>query len=248
MKPYLTVSSILVLAIAGAAGTYLPLYADSNTAAQPTLVPPARSQTEVQSKVAAAVQSRVANITDNAASRNGYGALVGSFDKKTRDRLGLEQTANLDQLNARIDQFRKDFKDKYNEDFNLKPATLAGLPVYRGADDDHATIQLASLPALNAKADVRLDKDQGARPASSMAGQISLINEHTLMSNGWRIMIPENISGQQLRDALGSKLASISNDKTAWPSNVHDAYGAMAGQILQTLTQPGSVNVTVDNR
>ena len=241
MKRYLTGSAIVALAIAGAGGTYLAAFAEPDAIKQGT----ADLQRMVDEKVAPEIQSRLASAVDSAVTHGGYPALVGSLDKATRDRLGMEKDSKRDELNTRIAQFRTDFKTKYNQDFNLKAAELAKAAAYRGADDDHVTVPLSAFSSL----DARNDNPAGAnaRDSTPLTGQISLVRESTLITNGWRIMIPERVSGQQLRDALGSKLAAISSDKAAWPANVHDAYRTMAGQILQSLTQPGAENMTVEN-
>jgi len=238
MKRYVT--AILALAIGGAASTYLPVRADTQGAQ-----PANQQMTPADQKVTEEVQNRLASAVDKAVSVSGYEGMVGSFDKTTRDRLALEKDRKLDELNTRIAQFRRDFKDKYNQDFNLNAAELKDIAVYTNGDEDHSVVHLSAFPTLNAKNDAATgDKDR-----QNLNGHIYLNREKTLIGNAWRIAMPENISGQQLRDALGSKLAAIDNDQAAWPTNVHDGYITMGGQILQTLTQlqPGT-NATVENR
>ena len=206
------------LAIAGPA-TYLPLLADAGTV-QTAQVPQANIN------MSADVRSRLASAVDDAVTVNGFPAMAGSFDRVTRFRIGLDPDIDLDPLNARIVRFRRDFKDKYNEEFHLEAADLADIPVYRNADDDDAIVRPSSFPSLN--------MDNQTPTANS---PIFLRREQTQGDNGWRIVIPENVSGRQLRDAVGNALAAMDDNQAAWPSNVHDGYAMVAGQILQRLTQ-----------
>jgi len=101
-------------------------------------------QTTVDTKTATAIQARLAKTINSALTRDGFDAVVGDLAKPDRDRITAEHFTDLTTLNGNIDQFRKDWRDKYNQDFDIQSATLDGLPIYQGADKDHARVWLSS--------------------------------------------------------------------------------------------------------
>ncbi len=112
----------------------------------------------VDDKTSMDIRSRLASIINNAVSHNGFDDLIGSLDKPTRDRIDVERFKEFDKLNASIDQFRKDFHDRYNVDFDFKSDMLDNIPIYRGPDKDHARVSLTDLHWRSNK-DTGSDKD-----------------------------------------------------------------------------------------
>jgi len=67
------------------------------------------------------IRKTVAVATDNAVSKNGFDNLVNRFVDADRDRLKKFKPAdNFDKLNGRADQFAKDWKAKYGQDFGFE--------------------------------------------------------------------------------------------------------------------------------
>src|SRR5205814_6647172 len=68
------------------------------------------------------IRGTLAKATDQAVDKNGFDNLTSRFVDADRDR--IKQTkltdADWDKLNGRIDQLRKDWKAKYNQDFDIK--------------------------------------------------------------------------------------------------------------------------------
>lgn len=105
--------------------------------------------TSIDAKTKADLQSRLASIVNNAVSTNGYDDLIGSLSRLDRTRLGMDRYRNFNLLNTRIDQFRNDFRDRYNQEFDLKSAVFDNAQFHRKSND-HVTVSLASLGgALN---------------------------------------------------------------------------------------------------
>jgi len=146
MKSTLTVTALLTLSVAGAT-----FFSRTSLAAPPVnsenspAMTPRPTSDQVDPTTAAAVRSQLADIVNNAATTNGFSDLVGDLAKPDRDHIGSAQPNNTSTLNARIEEFRKDFHDKYKQDFNIKNTNFDDLRVYRGADKDHASITLLSL-------------------------------------------------------------------------------------------------------
>src|SRR5438270_14041556 len=64
------------------------------------------------------VRSTLAKVTNDAVSTNHFDNLNGYLSKSAKDRLGDMKKMNADDLNSAINQFRADFKNKYNQDFD----------------------------------------------------------------------------------------------------------------------------------
>jgi len=75
-----------------------------------------------QTEHAAAIEKQIAEVVDASLTKKGLDDMAERFVDADRNRLGQNQDAlkNNDQLDGRIDQFQKDWKAKYNQDFDSK--------------------------------------------------------------------------------------------------------------------------------
>jgi len=75
-----------------------------------------------QSKHAEEIHDVMAQVTEAALTKDGLDDIVERFVDADRNRLGQNKDALKadDTLNGRIAQFQKDWKDKYNQDFDIK--------------------------------------------------------------------------------------------------------------------------------
>jgi len=75
-----------------------------------------------QSKNAEEIHDVMAQVAEAALTKNGLDDIAERFVDADRNRLGQNQDAlkNSDTLNGRIDEFQKDWKAKYNQDFDIK--------------------------------------------------------------------------------------------------------------------------------
>jgi hypothetical protein len=87
---------------------------------------PSTQPDKVNAPDAEDIRSTLAKATDQAFDKNGFDNLMSRFVDADRDR--VKQTkftdADWEKLNGRIDQIRKDWKAKYNQDFDIKDEKL----------------------------------------------------------------------------------------------------------------------------
>jgi hypothetical protein len=72
-----------------------------------------------QAPDADAIRKTVATATEAAVTKGGFGDVVDRFVDADQTRLKDASKQKYDDLDAKIDQFRQDWKAKYNQDFNI---------------------------------------------------------------------------------------------------------------------------------
>jgi TolA-binding protein len=72
------------------------------------------------------IRGALAKATEQAVDKNGFDNLISRFVDADRDRIKQTKLTDEDwkKLNGRIEQFRQDWKAKYNQDFNIKDEKL----------------------------------------------------------------------------------------------------------------------------
>ena len=95
------------------------------------------------------IRDVLAQVAEASVTKGGLDDLVERFVDQDRNRLGQGLPKDNADLDGRIDQFRKDWKAKYNQDFNIKDeeASLANF-----------TIAQSETPRDAAGADVEVDR------------------------------------------------------------------------------------------
>jgi len=90
----------------------------TDATAQPLALPPGFSQKDLNETKD--IKSTVASATEKAVDKGSFDGLVGYLAKPDEDRID-PAIKNLDtaKLDGRIDQFRRDWKAKYNADFDI---------------------------------------------------------------------------------------------------------------------------------
>jgi hypothetical protein len=194
--------------------------------------------------------------TEAALTKDGFDDLVERLVDQDRNRLGKEGITKekFDDLNQKLAAIRDAYKAKYGKDFKLDRdeafthvATIAGEvqePQVVAANWPVAPVSPAAGEAVNAaakeagKTDANLDSniEKGRDvaiatiPASHglPALHCSLVQE----LGGWKIDIPNNITGQQLHDNLLKHLNHISDMQAKWPVDENAASLAFAHHIL----------------
>ena len=125
------IQSMLAAAAIACGGMMFVSQARGADPAPPTVQPAAPSDTFTRTEVktvavapapdADDIRKTIAAATENAVSKNGFDNLVAKFVDADRDRIKKFKPAdNFSTLDGRIDQFRKDWKAKYNQDFGFE--------------------------------------------------------------------------------------------------------------------------------
>jgi len=198
------------------------------------------------------IRRTLATATEAAVTKGGFDDLVERFVDADRNRIGQSGVTKQDQptLDGRIAQFQKDWKAKYNQDFSIKDKDAV-------FNDSFAMIKEGEIPGSARLAGERVGTDNAGNKDSDRPGggdtnrepgrnvayvtipaghglpelQIPMIHE----MGGWKIDVPDNITGEQLRDNLLKHLTMADDDKANWPSDVNDAYRAVSHHVLASI-------------
>ncbi len=119
---------------------------------------------------AKSVRTTLARIVNDGVTTSKFASLTSYFAKADRDRFGDVKSINEDNLNAVINQFRQDFKNKYNQDFDISAEQLKGATVYAGHDKNSATVTFARPSAGSVSADSSNTINNGAPTTPASAG------------------------------------------------------------------------------
>jgi len=201
------------------------------------------------------IKKTLASVTEHAFTKNQFNDLCDDFVKPDKDRIGKYQDRDVTKLNGRIDQIRKAWKEKYNEDFdfdNAKAIFDDRYQIVQGEVADPAvavvTWPVAPVPGEAMKAsetqrpDQARDKTEAAEEAkldkgrnvalvriASMQGSPELIVSmvHQLPDN-WKIDLPNNRTGEQVYNDLLTHLTWLGDHSAQWPAQKEDAYRMFA--------------------
>ncbi len=97
---------------------------------------------------AKSVRNTLAKVVNDALSPKYFPTVTSYLSKADKERFGDVKSLNQDELNNAINQFRQDFKNKYNQDFDISSDQLKNALVYAGQDKNAATVTFAR-PNLN---------------------------------------------------------------------------------------------------
>jgi len=156
-----------------------------------------------------------------------------------------------------IRQFREDFQARYKHEFSLKPEHLKEAVVNLGRAKDTVTVSLSELeknPAVpptpaggtgNLPSPLKqtdgLSKDIPAHTGMSMVAgpTLNLIKEGSSATaadmNPWKVNIPNEITGKQLKQNLTMHLRKLDDQKSTWSDDADSTSRAAAAQVLQAL-------------
>jgi hypothetical protein len=213
-----------------------------------------------QTEHAAAIEKTLAETADAALTKNGLDDMVERFVDADRNRLGQNKDAlkNPDPLNGRIDQFQKDWKAKYNEDFNAKNHydkvfDVSFARITEGGEQGARTASETVKPDANAPDKVNAENRTGIdKPGSADADKNlndkgrNIATVHIAASHGmpaldvpmihealgWKIDLPDSIDANKLRDDVQNALTQLGDKKDQWPSDMTDAYREVTHGVL----------------
>ena len=190
------------------------------------------------------IRDVLAQVTEAALTKNGLDDMVERFVDADRNRLG--QNNALDQgnetLNGRIDQFRKDWTAKFNQDFDIKDEEAA-LPnqtfsiaqgEIRRADNATGVDNPASPAADTNRNDAgrNVASIQVAASNNLSALTVPMIHE---APDRWKIDVPDTLTAEKLRQNVLDHLTAADNP-SQWPDDVNQAYAQVAHHILMAVT------------
>jgi hypothetical protein len=249
-------STYILVAAVAVSGASLAVAADTdnmgNTGTQMQQLGSQQADESTQKEV----RNMLAHVVNDAAMPSKFSSVISYLSKAGRDRLADIKNAKTDDLDGAINQFRADFKNKYNQDFDLSSDQLKDAIVNAGQDKKSATVSLANPDLSNTGASAspaqlnngtnNSASNTGANSSGQLnnsiippanvtlasAATLNLINEGHIM-NAWRINIPDQITGEQLKQNLIKQIQMLDDQKSTWPGDVNAAYKATAYHVLQ---------------
>jgi len=195
------------------------------------------------------IRGVIAEVAEAALTKSGLDDLEERLSKSDRDRLDQNKDAlkNNSELDGRIEQFQKDWKAKYNQDFKIpdKNAVYSNdfATISQGADARTASERVApDASSSNSKINTSDSTSSGKNirdfasvqiPASHGKPAITVPFVHE--ARGWKIDLPDSVDSNKLRDNVQAALTKCDEMKDQWPSDVNDAYRGVTHAVLMAI-------------
>jgi hypothetical protein len=149
-------------------------------------------------------------------TKGGFDDMVERFAEPDRKRIGDFKDQKFADLDGRIDQFRNEWKAKYNADLDIDDKVFENwLRVQKVSETGSATLARATIPASHGLPDVT----------------IPLVKD----ALAWRIDLPDTASGEQLKTQVLASLTKLSDMKATWPADQLDAKRAVVHHVYAGL-------------
>jgi hypothetical protein len=219
---------------------------------------------EKMSPHAEAIHDVLAQVAEAAFTKDGVKDVVERFSKADRDRLDANKDAykNDETLNGRIAELQKDWKDKYNQSFDIKDEDKVLGQQFASIDEAQAgdaartasgTVTDSTVAPNPAPVDEQAKKDANAAAgaAAGASGEAAAKNRDAAVvripashgmaaldvplvheTMGWRIDIPDSVDGAKLKANIQTALTDIGNMKAQWAADPDNAYRAATHRVL----------------
>jgi hypothetical protein len=220
--------------------------------------PPANTKDTVdrmkESGDARSVHNLLSNTTEAALSKNGFDNVVNRFVDADRNRISKNDLtqADWDKLNGRIEQFQKDWKAKYGQDFDIEKEDIVFNDQFRitrgeigdaqpaGGRVDPTQPETTPGPDSEKVGGGDANRDPGRNvakvtfPASHGMPNVyvPLINE---FPGVWKIDAPDSLDARKFYDNLLNHLTMANEMKAEWPADVNDAYRAVSHHVFMAI-------------
>ncbi|HEY7117670.1 MAG TPA: hypothetical protein VH475_13860 [Tepidisphaeraceae bacterium] len=158
------------------------------------------------------------NVAEDAFKKSHFDNLVSELSAPDQDRIG-KQFANqkFDDLDGRIDQLQKDFKAKYNDNFSLNDSKVF---------ENWAQVQKTGENADKTFCNVMIPASHGL-PALT----VPMVKDN----QAFRVNVPDELTGQQLKQNMLDHLTAIDNTKDQWPTNKLDAQREIVHHVFMAV-------------
>jgi hypothetical protein len=198
----------------------------------------------------------IGEMTEAASTKGGFDDFVERLVDQDRNRIGKDGFAEKDfaDLDAKAVAIRDAWKAKYGEDLDVEEKeAFAKLMTLVGTIDDPQAVASAwpvpAVPAAEGEAVPAAAKEPGKTepdvdsniekgrdvaivtfPASHglPALNVSMIQE----AQGWRVDVPNTVTGQQLHDSLLKQLSRLADAQAQWPADKGEAALMAAHHVL----------------
>lgn len=159
-------------------------------------------------------------IVQNALDNNNFKTLTNHLVDADKKRLEAP-AVNLTDLNAAIDQFKKNWQNKYND------------PAFGAQDKDK--VYAADFVALQA-ADGQVEGKQGTAIIKASHGMPDLTLTFVSQGGKWRLDVPDTATAEQLNQNLAAAVKELNKDPSTWPADKNDAVRLVSHKILAVVS------------
>ena len=189
------------------------------------------------------IRDVLAQVAEASVTKAGLDDLVERLVDQDRNRIGQTLQKDNADLDGRIDQFRKDWQAKYNQEFDIKneeqafpnsafAITQGEIGRTAGADvkvdsPDSAAADANRNDAGRNIAAIRIQSSHGL-PALT----VPMVHEAPDM---WKIDVPNTLTAEKLKANVLAHLTAANEMKDQWPADVNEAYAAVTHHILMAL-------------
>jgi len=208
------------------------------------------------------IRKSIAALTTEAVTKGDMNHIVNRFVDADRNRIKNSDTYSQDygeNLDGRIEQVNKTWKDKYGHSFDIdhandvfndqfasvqqgqigRDATLASAVIGNSEQRNPSNTNNA---AGNDKSDENLENGRSIALVTVSghhglpALRVPMIHE---MPDAWRINVPDSLDAAKLRQNLTDQLTALGSDPSQWPGDENEAYRLVGHRALMAvLNQP----------
>ncbi len=200
------------------------------------------------------MRATLAGVTEAALSKGSHADLVGSFVDMDRNRLTDFDERALTTLEGRIDQINQAWQQKYGQQFDIAENVVFQPLAYAEGEITDASAFSERWPVRSgaqagssrqgSKAATERMRNQGNIANGREFGVARFPEEHGLPAVnvsfideafGWKIDLPNEVNGQQLRTNLLRHLTAFGERSDQWPASVLEAQRLAAHHVAMAL-------------
>jgi hypothetical protein len=202
------------------------------------------------------IRETMREVTNASFTKGGFDDIVERFAQADRERFNKDKFTEEkhEVLDGRIAQLQKDWKAKYNTDFDLKTAGLVFGPEFAMISSPPAAVTAGQRqgPADEAQRadDARRNDDAAARDRRPDTGDSVKTSDATVVikeshnmpeatlnmrkeaMGRWKIDVADTYTAKQFHDNLLKHLTMFNEQKDSWPASETEAYKMASHHVL----------------
>lgn len=179
------------------------------------------------------IRDVLAQVAEASLTKGGLDDLVERLVDQDRNRIGQTLADNNTELDGRIEQFRQDWKAKYNQEFDIQNEEQAF--------SNQAFMIAPGEIGQNAAAAADANRNDRGRNVATVKVQAShglpaltvpMVHE---APDSWRIDVPDTLTAEKLKANVLAQLTTANEMKDQWPADVNQAHAAITHRVLMAL-------------
>ena len=191
----------------------------------------------------------LAAATETALTRGGYDDFIQYLADQDQQRAAQYQQQDLQQINQLVRRVQDLWWDKYGKEFSINNERMTyGNQVSVVQGDINRIAKLTDLPAAAEQVANRISQKVTREEADNVYALVTFPAANGLQEAavplvnaeyvGWRIDVPDDVTGQQLRQNLTQRLQRLVDNPDQWPEDDQAAYRFVTHCLLSAAVQP----------